>query len=523
MVWHAYTLNPRCFLEDCFRYGKIDFYATGIPWALVDSAINPSDLEYSPSDDARRNFEATTGCAWDNILTKSQKHLQCPGCLEDMAVPWTEGAGFTSGKIFHLGTGYADKDFETKCNRCGLVFSHDALRVAKFRRDVELLCSPADLPLSGTVLEHTGQPPWLGRVKLMPPACSIPNGLLKAGLALQVQEQLVFRKDGSPAPDMNIVKKLWEEGIKDKKIVSTAKRSLNNATSKPEGRAIRRMMSRYWFNDSPFALDLVGAVIRQGTFIEKMHNIDWLHSPALMSTMQRCVLKYGRFFDIMVKNPRNIAVPTLDVDLAWHTHQTHTLSYYAYSNRLAVQLIDHDDKIEESKLNTFFTWTSKTYQDKYGEPYSECTCWYCEAVRESHTSSVSRLFKTSSSRAQEKLHDAEDVSSDPLKSAHISAHNAVKDYDTDVQSRIQHARLDKAYHAACARAKKKGRQPPKRDDYYYHCYWGYPMMYPYPMYMPYGVVPLGGDAYCSDPHSINTSQGRSTIIIPQSQWKNTKR
>jgi hypothetical protein len=23
MVWHAYMLNPRCFLEDCFRYGML--------------------------------------------------------------------------------------------------------------------------------------------------------------------------------------------------------------------------------------------------------------------------------------------------------------------------------------------------------------------------------------------------------------------------------------------------------------------------------------------------------------------
>jgi hypothetical protein len=32
----------------------------------------------------------------------------------------------------------------------------------------------------------------------------------------------------------------------------------------------RRMMSRYWENLGPFAVDLVGAVIRQGTFVDKM-------------------------------------------------------------------------------------------------------------------------------------------------------------------------------------------------------------------------------------------------------------
>ena len=67
-----------------------------------------------------------------------------------------------------------------------------------------------------------------------------------------------------------------------------------------------------------FALDLVGAVIRQGSFIEKMHALDWLHSPTLRSTMTRLLAKYSRYFEILRKYPKNVAVPTLDVDLAWY-------------------------------------------------------------------------------------------------------------------------------------------------------------------------------------------------------------
>jgi len=61
----------------------------------------------------------------------------------------------------------------------------------------------------------------------------------------------------------------------------------------------------------------VGAVLRQGTFVLKMRKIDWLHSPAAMVTMQRLIVKYHRFIRIIADNPRMIAVPTLDVDLAW--------------------------------------------------------------------------------------------------------------------------------------------------------------------------------------------------------------
>ena len=82
--------------------------------------------------------------------------------------------------------------------------------------------------------------------------------------------------------------------------------------------AIRKMLSCYWGNSSMFSMDLVGAVVRQGSFVEKMHAIDWLHSPALRHTMDRLVTKYQRFVQIMAEYPKETAVPTLDVDLAWY-------------------------------------------------------------------------------------------------------------------------------------------------------------------------------------------------------------
>ena len=91
----------------------------------------------------------------------------------------------------------------------------------------------------------------------------------------------------------------------------------SKAPKKEERIAIRRMMSAYWDNSSIFSMDLVGAVIRQGTFVQKMHDIDWLHSPSLRSTMGRLIVKYERFFHLMATYPDKVAVPTLDVDLAW--------------------------------------------------------------------------------------------------------------------------------------------------------------------------------------------------------------
>lgn len=190
----------------------------------------------------------------------------------------------------------------------------------------------------------------------------------------------------------------------------------------------------------------------------------------------------------MAMNPTRMAVPTLDVDLAWHTHQLNPAYYMEYTVKRCKQFIDHDDKVAETKLNDSFAWTSKAYQKLTGQPYSECTCWYCEAIRESHTSAASRLFNTSSAQASDMLHASEQ---DPAKSVHISTHNAVRPTDDlkyEVESRKHALELENQYQKACERAKKKGKPVPKRNDYYYSDAYGYPVYIP--AYSPYvGFVP----------------------------------
>lgn len=96
----------------------------------------------------------------------------------------------------------------------------------------------------------------------------------------------------------------------------------------------------------------------------------------------------------MGKHPAQVAVPTLDVDLAWHTHQLSPAAYYTWiGEKVGGKFVDHDDKIEENALSAAFEWTSKTYQETYGEVYSECTCWYCESVRASHFGAGGRILE----------------------------------------------------------------------------------------------------------------------------------
>jgi hypothetical protein len=277
-----------------------------------------------------------------------------------------------------LGTGYGDRGLSYICHKCGGTINHDLLRVAKFRKDTENLII-RDWPLGGTIIApSTGTPVTPTAMSQKEPVL-FPNRLVAIELRVPVLELINPRSTNEPT--MNDVKNLIENAIANRLIIRKAAAAPTMVVGRLVGAeklAVRKMMSRYWENTSIFALELGGAVIRQSVFVEKMHDIDWLRSPAARSTMERLLTKYTRFMTIIAENPANVAVPTLDVDLAWHTHQLSPQSYFSYTVEKCRKFIDHDDKIDEDALSTSFEWTSKTYQNLFHEVYSECTCWYCE-------------------------------------------------------------------------------------------------------------------------------------------------
>lgn len=113
--------------------------------------------------------------------------------------------------------------------------------------------------------------------------------------------------------------------------------------------------------------------------------------------MEYLLKRYDHFFQIIVANPDHVVVPTLDIDLAWHTHQLCPGRYYNFSIGKVGFLIDHKDRVDEDKLSEAFEWTTKTYQTMFQQIYSECACWYCEGQCEdsgfgSSPANVSQLF-----------------------------------------------------------------------------------------------------------------------------------
>jgi hypothetical protein len=301
MVWHAYMLNPRAYLEDCIRSGRLTLWHTPLPWQAIADSIHAVYFTFDAGDEAQRAFEHTTTLPWANLAMPNTTRIKCPACNRSIDAPLTTctekadmgGVSTYSGlsdrldRILASGTGYCDQNFTIDCPSCApqQKIDHKRLRAAKFCNDVKLLVNHT-VPMAGTILSRDGLPGRFGgqEDKLWKFIHYTPNSL-------------ILKDDGMKTSFRNIetVCGQLESKLNDRKFLREASKSGTNRMMPVERMAVRCMMSRYWENSSPFALDLVGAVIRQGNFVEKMHHIDWLHSPALPSTMRRLIDKYGRF------------------------------------------------------------------------------------------------------------------------------------------------------------------------------------------------------------------------------------
>ena len=138
-------------------------------------------------------------------------------------------------------------------------------------------------------------------------------------------------------------------------------------------------------DDRPFSIDLVGAVssgrarvplgilvkrlqqvLRQASFTQKMTQIGWTRTwffethedvvalqhavaryhasvvriAAFEQAFSERHLRFHRFLDLMSCSPAGFFVPTLDIDLAWHTHQLASAQYNSDCRRYLGRYVD---------------------------------------------------------------------------------------------------------------------------------------------------------------------------------------
>ncbi|KAI9158137.1 Glycine-rich domain-containing protein 2 [Paramyrothecium foliicola] len=128
------------------------------------------------------------------------------------------------------------------------------------------------------------------------------------------------------------------------------------------------------------AVELADAVVRQTAFIYKMNSYLWIRSPALEGTIRRATKRYRNFLTLLKIYPGHIIVPTLDIDLVWHTHQCMSEGYAKAMKAIVGRFINHDDKIGKTSLATNYDACTAFYRVHFGVEYQICGCWDCEAL-----------------------------------------------------------------------------------------------------------------------------------------------
>lgn len=78
----------------------------------------------------------------------------------------------------------------------------------------------------------------------------------------------------------------------------------NRFNRSPSSRA-SRILSAY-ADDRPFSISLVGAVVRQGSFIDKMYNFGWLHPGCFDSKLDEivllhCIARYHAYASALIQ------------------------------------------------------------------------------------------------------------------------------------------------------------------------------------------------------------------------------
>ncbi|KAG6848604.1 hypothetical protein H0H93_015560 [Arthromyces matolae] len=114
-----------------------------------------------------------------------------------------------------------------------------------------------------------------------------------------------------------------------------------------------------------FSVELVGAVIRQGSFVTKMHDLQWTQPHFFDSkedevALQHSIARYHAFLDLMSASPVSFYVPTLDIDLAWHTHQLLGKTYHDDCLRHVGRFIDQSRKIRYRQPSTLLVELGRT-------------------------------------------------------------------------------------------------------------------------------------------------------------------
>ena len=180
-----------------------------------------------------------------------------------------------------------------------------------------------------------------------------------------------------------------------------------------------------------------------------MDNLDWLHSPTLSTTMDRLIRQYTCFLEIIFKKPGQMAVPTLGVDLAWHTPISILLSYNQSISIMTIESAKGDSLMHLNGLARSIN-SSPTVGYTANAPVGIAKL-HGNTILYSGNTILSSSTRHSRTLAKD-IRVGSRISSEPDENAHISTHQAVRSgIETSVEKEIRRERLRKSWVKASRR------------------------------------------------------------------------
>ncbi|KAF6750994.1 hypothetical protein DFP72DRAFT_817051 [Ephemerocybe angulata] len=337
MVWHSYMLSPRWYTEDAQRVPPCKpLFTLGNSLGVNMVRLKGVQSTHQLNDQTRwRSVRVQTSAR--QMVTKE---VTCPKCRWKTVMPM----------MTVYGTGYLQQNFSQLCRTPGcLAITHDTLCARKLAENLSkdvASASPASLRISLTIMSNARR-----RLSLA--------GLLAPR----------YQSVGEEGIDEDMVQKLLVEGEWS---VAGMRAKMGRHT------LLGRIMSAHstWL---PYSVELVGAVLRQRSFVKKMVDLGWTR-PGYFDkeddelALRHAIARYHAFMDLLSSTPASFFVPTLDIDLAWHTHQLTSKQYEGDCLAYVGRYIDHDDKVDGIRLSSAFDLTCRAWKDRFGIDYTHCGC-----------------------------------------------------------------------------------------------------------------------------------------------------
>ncbi|KAI9320182.1 hypothetical protein BX666DRAFT_1920187 [Dichotomocladium elegans] len=117
--------------------------------------------------------------------------------------------------------------------------------------------------------------------------------------------------------------------------------------------------STYENNPSIFSLDLVQAVRRLDNFMDLAISKDDFRTP---DGLVRSVRRYNDYLHLRKLKQHQDALPSLDVDIAWHVHMLHPNNYRHTMEAFLGHIPDHDSNIGPSDLDDLLVSTRRGWE-----------------------------------------------------------------------------------------------------------------------------------------------------------------